>query len=176
MANNDIPPPRVDFAREVTGANGEKKYVVTREWYYYLRQLKLTDEEITLLSITNEGTTIGAVSETAEVSKRTRDAYLLGFRPNNDAAIRELDKKLVEATRLAWQTRLSAEVAELRKKLRDIELVAWIPDRGTNSSGSDVELDCDTIEALGYWTPVTDGASNIIYTDGEVTVTFVCND
>lgn len=46
--------------------------------------------------------------------------------------------------------------------------------RWGTGSGSAADLDCDTLEAIGYWSPVTDGASNIIYTGGEVVVAFTC--
>lgn len=182
MANNDIPPPRVDFAIETTDSTGKKRYVVSREWYYYLRQLKLTDEEITLISITNEGNTIGAIAETTELSKSTRDAYLLGFRPDHrDAALGEANKRSNENRFLAFlpQRNLHAQIAELRKKLHDVEMLAWHPRMGSTTSGTGTgsfTLDCDTLEPIGYWSPVTDGASNIIYSGGQVVVAFTCTE
>lgn len=152
MANTDIIPPRVDFIDQRTNK-------ISREWFLFLLEVFRR---------------VGGTSSSESIPDIVVDGYLDAIQPTHGLTPSPFID--VDPSRFQIQ-QIEASLSQLRQELTDFRsLVETAPTAMDSvSSGSEVTLDCETISAIGYWTPVTDGAGNIILNgDGEVVNTFVC--
>lgn len=167
--NTNIPSPRADFIDERTPNK------ISREWFAFLYEMfqrlggssgSVTIEDIEAMFQSSPAPTLPPVSF---IDSSPRPALVdQSFVPRPFVGIDPVHEHEF--------LRLQASLDQLRQEMRDghslVELApAAMPEIGT---GSDVTLDCDTLETIGYWSPVTDGSSNIIYSGGQVVVAFTC--
>lgn len=169
MPITNIPSPRVDFIDERTPNK------ISKAWFMFLYELFHRVGGIT------GDTTITEVEEMFQ--PRLTDLPPSSFidnAPNNPVSDpNAIPRPFIGIDPLFVQdfvTRLEAGLAQLRQEMQDNQTLAALAPAAIPAIESDnaITLDCDTLEPVGYWSPVTDGSSNIIYSGGQVVVAFTC--
>lgn len=170
MTITNIPSPRVDFIDERTPNK------ISKAWFLFLYELFHRVGGI------SGDTTIVEVEEMFQ--PRVTDLIPSSFITNEPSGFSEqsLQRPFLDIDpriELALISRMEAGLGQLRQEIRDAhslaELAPVMPP--STDSGGGTELNCLTVEAVGYWSPVTDGAMGLIDNgDGEVVVAFTCTE